>query len=121
MKWILTCFVLELLNIAFSQSKREQIELLNFRVDSLNQILKAERNTHLEKVTAYNSTISNLQSQLSSLNQKMEEMTKEQSKNNLNTVQLLQQIDSLNKHGGLNRNSILKDCSGAVGNIQLSI
>jgi hypothetical protein len=85
-------------------------------VDSLNQILKAQRNTHQEKVIAFNSTISNLQSQLSSLNLKMDEMTKEQSKNNLYTVQLLQQIDSLNKHGGLNRNSILKDCSGAVGN-----
>jgi hypothetical protein len=41
----------------YSQSKKEQIEILTNKVDSLNQILNAERNINLEKIKALNSKI----------------------------------------------------------------
>ena len=104
MKKLFVFLIILFTNLSFAQSKKEQIELLNFRVDSLNQILKAQRNTHQEKVTAFNSTISNLQSQLSSLNLKMDEMGKELtgSKNKLNSQndqikELKTAINDLNK------------------------
>jgi uncharacterized protein (TIGR02145 family) len=54
--------------ISFSQSKKEQIEQLTNRVDSLNQVLSSERSTSSQKVSEFNATISNLESKISSLN-----------------------------------------------------
>jgi uncharacterized protein (TIGR02145 family) len=57
-----------LTGISFSQSKKEQIEQLTNRVDSLNQVLSSERSTSSQKVSEFNATIGNLESKISSLN-----------------------------------------------------
>ncbi len=64
-------------NTVFSQSKKEQNDVLNKRVDSLNQILNFERNVNVEKINILNSNILNLQSQITSLNLKIENLKKE--------------------------------------------
>jgi uncharacterized protein (TIGR02145 family) len=64
------CFlsIFFLTGFSFSQSKKEQIEQLTNRVDSLNQVLSSERSTSSQKVSEFNATISNLESKISSLN-----------------------------------------------------
>jgi TolA-binding protein len=57
-----------LTGMSFSQSKKEQIEQLTNRVDSLNQVLSSERSASSQKVSEFNATISNLESKISSLN-----------------------------------------------------
>jgi len=57
-----------LTGLSFSQSKKEQIEQLINRVDSLNQVLSTERSASSQKVSEFNATISNLESKISTLN-----------------------------------------------------
>jgi hypothetical protein len=59
---IFTCFT------SFSQSKKEQIEILTNRVDSLNRVLDKERNTNNQKEVDYKEQISSFQKQLENLN-----------------------------------------------------
>lgn len=57
--------------ISFSQSKKEQIELLNSRIDSINQVLSAERKTSADKsakITDLDSKIANLEKEKTTLN-----------------------------------------------------
>lgn len=54
--------------ISFSQSKKEQIEILTYRVDSLKRVLDTERNTNNKKEVDYKEQISSLQKQLENLN-----------------------------------------------------
>lgn len=70
-------FVIELLN---AQSKKKQIEILNGRIDSLNQIVLKRDNTISEKntqVNALNSTKAALESAISSLNSNISKLTVE--------------------------------------------
>lgn len=53
---------------SISQSKKEQIEILNNRVDSLNRVLGSERNTNNQKEVDHKEQISSLQIQLENLN-----------------------------------------------------
>jgi hypothetical protein len=53
---VLFTFIL-LSGVCFAQNKKEQIEILNFRVDSLNKILAKERNSFNDKNNALNKTI----------------------------------------------------------------
>ena len=39
--------------VSFSQSKKEQIEILTNRVDSLNNVLKTDRNSNNQKELVY--------------------------------------------------------------------
>ncbi len=72
---------------SFSQSKKEQIEILKSRADSLNAILANERNANSQKVQEHNSTIANLESQISSLSSALNtikvNLTKKELENNL--------------------------------------
>jgi uncharacterized protein (TIGR02145 family) len=68
MKTIFLLSFFLLAGISYSQSKKEQIELLINRVDSLNQVLSSERSASSQKVSEFNATISNLESKISSLN-----------------------------------------------------
>jgi uncharacterized protein (TIGR02145 family) len=68
MKIFYFLFIFFLTAISFSQSKKEQIEQLTNRVDSLNHVLSSERSTSSQKVSEFNATISNLESKISSLN-----------------------------------------------------
>jgi uncharacterized protein (TIGR02145 family) len=68
MKKCLVFLFLMASTISFSQSKKEQIEQLTNRVDSLNHVLSSERSTSSQKVSEFNSTIGNLESKISTLN-----------------------------------------------------
>jgi hypothetical protein len=52
---ILTFIVMA--SASFSQSKKKQIEILNSRVDSLNQLVISERNTNYQKISDLNSNL----------------------------------------------------------------
>jgi hypothetical protein len=68
MKNIFTFLLLLLSYNYFSQSKKEQIEILTNRVDSLNNVLKTDRNLNNQKELEYKEQISSLQKQLENLN-----------------------------------------------------
>lgn len=57
-------------NVSFSQSKKQQIEALNFKIDSVNQVIAKERNTQ-------KSSIGSLEIQESKSKQKVDSLTKE--------------------------------------------
>ena len=79
MKYFLLPFLLVAFSTSsFSQSKKEQIEILNARVDSIKQILSSERNTSAEK----SSKISELNTKITDLDGKILNLEKE--KANLN-------------------------------------
>ena len=64
---ILATFILFLANLGFAQSKKEQIEVLNTRIDSLNQVLQSERTFNSDKIKGLNSTVIKLESEISNL------------------------------------------------------
>jgi hypothetical protein len=49
MRIVLSICVLDIMNTVFSQNKKEQIEALNFSLDSLNTILANERTVVQER------------------------------------------------------------------------
>ena len=63
-KIILSFYACFILSIAYSQNKKEQIEILNNRVDSLNGILISDRNTNKQKEIEYKEQMSTLQIQV---------------------------------------------------------
>ncbi len=81
--------------VSFSQSKKEQIEILTNRVDSLNSVLNAEKNTSIEKsnkISALNTNVTKLTSELQT--SKAESTSKQQEIGNLKS-QLKIKTDSL--------------------------
>ena len=63
-------------NVVISQSKKEQIQTLTFRVDSINAILSSERNVFAQKEQGYTSKISNLENRIASLKSEIELINK---------------------------------------------
>ena len=59
--------------VLYSQSKKNQIEQLQYTADSLNRVLNAEKNTSLEK----SNKISDLERTISSLNTNVSKLTTE--------------------------------------------
>ena len=75
----LTSFLL-LIELTNAQSKKKQIEILNSRIDSLNQIVSTRDNTISEKntqVNALNSTKASLENAISELNSNISKLTAE--------------------------------------------
>jgi uncharacterized protein (TIGR02145 family) len=75
-----------LTGISFSQSKKEQIEILTNRVDSLNNVVSIERKINNDKtnqINSLNSKIVGLESEISNLNKKISGL--EADKKELNT------------------------------------
>jgi TolA-binding protein len=69
--YLLLFFLVASSAFSFSQSKKEQIELLNSRIDSINQVLSAERKTSADKsskITDLDSKIANLEKEKTTLN-----------------------------------------------------
>jgi uncharacterized protein (TIGR02145 family) len=64
MKLRLSFILLLYVGLAFSQSKKEQIEQLTLRVDSLNSVLRAERNSNAQKITSLENTITQLNARI---------------------------------------------------------
>ena len=117
MKKIVLAFIhLILSTIVFAQSKKEQIQMLTFRVDSINSILSSERNTIAQKEQGYTSKISNLENQITLLKSEIElinkkfankeiendnlknELTKRKNENDLLVNQIKVKSDSLVKY-----------------------
>jgi hypothetical protein len=76
-KIILLIFLLGTSNL-IAQSKKEQIELLNLRLDSLNNVLKFERNLSNQSILILNSKIDTLENLSSLLNEEIENRKKEE-------------------------------------------
>lgn len=69
-------FVLSSFN-SFSQSKKEQIEILTNRVDSLNRVLGSERDSNQNKINELNSGVTKLESQIAALSGNLTTLNKE--------------------------------------------
>ena len=61
-----TCFLI-------AQSKKEQIETLKFRIDSLNTMITVERNSSNQNILNLNANISSLENHTKILNTEIEE------------------------------------------------
>lgn len=73
---IIYSFALFILSFScFSQSKKEQIEILTNRLDSLNQIIGSERSLNNNKINELNSTIKTLESHISGLTKNVSKLT----------------------------------------------
>ncbi len=72
-----------------AQTKREQIEILKFRVDSLNTKLLSEKFSNSKEKHELDSVIFNLESQISSMNSKFKDLNDELNlqKQNFNLLQ----------------------------------
>jgi uncharacterized protein (TIGR02145 family) len=84
---------------SFSQSKKEQIELLNIRVDSLKYVLSAERVEKSQEISSLDNTInqltskvSSLEEQISSLNGKVNKLTSDLIKSREEIVSKLKEL-----------------------------
>lgn len=74
MRFILFISMLLEVGFTFSQSKKEQIEILSNRVDSLNNVVSIERkinNDKINQINLLNSKIVGLESDISNLNKKI--------------------------------------------------
>ena len=85
---------------SFGQSKKEQIEQLNYRVDSLVRILGSERNSIKQQIVDLNNSITKLKAQAlidnNSLKIKDEEIVKAASEKAQLSIDLKEKKDSLN-------------------------
>jgi uncharacterized protein (TIGR02145 family) len=62
---------------SFSQSKKEQIEILTIRVDSLNRVIGNERSSNQNKINELNSGVTKLESQITGLSSKLTTLNRE--------------------------------------------
>lgn len=88
--------------LVFSQSKKEQIEQLTLRVDSLNSVLRAERNSNAQKITSLENTITQLNAkivdytaQITSLNAQVSTLTADVQTNKAATASKQQELQAL--------------------------
>jgi hypothetical protein len=70
MKKLFVFLIILFTNLSFAQSKKEQIELLNLRIDSLMVVLQNDRNGSLKLVQEHNQIIDKLNSDLGKSEQK---------------------------------------------------
>jgi len=90
--FLLTYLLVAFFTSSFSQSKKEQIEILNARVDSIKQILSSERKTSADKSLK----ISDLNSKIKDLDDKILNLEKEKTNLNNSINKLTGEIASLN-------------------------
>jgi len=128
-------FIFFLLSVCntFSQSKKEQIELLTTRVDSLKERLQTEKNSNLEKtskISELNTKVNDLKTQVTKLNSEIETQKKEFDKDNLDLKSFQNQVKIKNdsililkneldkiqfpKKDTLKQNSLLKEYKSVV-------
>lgn len=92
-KLVLVSIQLILINIVIAQSKKEQIQILTFRIDSINSILSSERNTNSQKEQGYTYKISNLENQVFSLKTDIDLFKKNIVQKDLDINKLLSEFD----------------------------
>ena len=109
MKKIVLAFIhLILSTIVFAQSKKEQIQMLTFRVDSINNILSSERNVFAQKEQGYTSKISNLENQITLLKSEIELINKNSSNKDLEIKNLNNElVKTKNENEILNQRIII--------------
>ena len=90
------------ISMGFSQSKKEQIEQLTLRVDSLNSVLRAERNSNAQKITSLENSITQLNAkiadytaQITSLNAQVSKLTADVQTNKAATMSKQQELQAL--------------------------
>ena len=115
MKKIIIILLLLKAGIINAQSKKEQIEILKFRVDSINNTLLTERETNNQNTLKLNSRISSLEGQNNSLNSSL---ITERETNNQNILKLKSRISILEGQNNLLSSSlnISKDSLSKKGN-----
>jgi len=94
-KILMTGFIL-IHHSVWAQTKKEQIELLNSRVDSLSSVITSERSINEEKTTRINELTTNslnLESQISTLSEQVSKLNSDLEKNNLEFKNLESQIE----------------------------
>jgi hypothetical protein len=77
MKIFLYLTLLLLFSTSFSQTKKEQIEILTNRMDSLNRVLDSERISNQNKIIELNSAVTKLESQIAALSGNLTTLNKE--------------------------------------------
>jgi len=88
MKLCLSFALLLYVGLVFSQSKKEQIEQLSLRVDSLNSVLHAERKSNAQKTTDYTT-------QITSVNAQVSKLTADVQTNKTETITLKQDLQAI--------------------------
>ena len=90
-----------LINHSFwAQTKKEQIEILNSRVDSLSSIITSERSINQEKTNRINDLTtksSNLESQISTLSEQVSKLNSDLEKSNFEFKNLESEIETQKK------------------------
>lgn len=100
MKPLFLLILLLLIKVSFSQSKKEQIELLTNRVDSLNQVVSSQGkiiNDKISQISVLNAKITNLESSISSLHVDMSKLNLEIQGNKNEILAKSQQLSNLQK------------------------
>ena len=63
-------------SVVFSQSKMKPIEVLNFKIDSVNKVIAKERNTQKTTISSYETQESKSNQKVDSLNNEIITITK---------------------------------------------
>lgn len=74
MKKILLIIILCQVHVVFAQSKKNQIEQLQFTTDSLNRVIDFERNTNKQKIQELNSAIVNFETRILNLGKSIDSL-----------------------------------------------
>lgn len=100
MKKIIFFAILTSVSFVFSQSKKEQIEILTNRVDSLKNLLSSERNTNAQKISGLENTISQLnqkitgfETQIASLNTQVSRLSADLQSSKTETASKQQELN----------------------------
>jgi uncharacterized protein (TIGR02145 family) len=80
----------------FAQNKKEKIELLQLKVDSLMQVLTNERKANTQQVKDLNTSVSDLESQINSLEKERDKVYKDLQMQNKQLVDRTTEIAHLN-------------------------
>jgi chromosome segregation ATPase len=94
-KFTLTFILLLLSSVCFSQSKKEQIEILNIRVDSLSQLIASERLINEEKsnqILELSTKLSSLDHNINILKNELSKLNSDFEKSNSESKSLKQQL-----------------------------
>jgi uncharacterized protein (TIGR02145 family) len=98
MKPVFLLIFLLIIKVSFSQSKKEQIEMLTNRVDSLNQVVNSQIKIINDKnlqISGLNTKIANLESSISSLNADISNLNLERQGNKNEIATKSQELSNL--------------------------
>ncbi len=95
MKNTLTIFIFFVSLFTYSQSKKEQIEILTSRVDSLNQIIGLERGSNVNKLNELNLLTIKLESQITDLTNNLAKLNAELKESKVYNQNNKKEIDEL--------------------------